>query len=55
MSENLKKYLEGLEKLKHLQEEGRDEEADQLADNELDQLWQQLSEEDIHTLNGWKE
>ena len=51
-SENLNKYLDGLDKLGKLHDAGKTAEADQFSENELDQLWNQLDEVDIETLNA---
>jgi len=55
-SENLKKYIAGLEKVNELHAAGKVEEADQFSENELDELWSQLTELDIVMLNSrkWK-
>ena len=51
VSENLREYCAGLEKLRELHAAGKTEEADKFSENELDGLWKQLSEVDIETLN----
>ena len=50
-SKNLKKYLDGLEKLKELHNADKMAEADEFFENELNKLWQELNEEDIYILN----
>ena len=44
-------YVEMMERLKTLPE---GKEADELRD-QMDKVWEQLTEEDVHFLNGWRE